>query len=379
MRIAFIINDLSGGGAEKSLQILAGFLLGSGVEVKVITLHTDADVYDLPAGVELTTLRTGRLSRGAGKIAMLPLSAWELARAVRAWAPDVCVSNLPRSNIAHVMTRWFGNRRPVLVTEHIATAENYPSARLGNRAMRALIRASYRNADGVLAVSQGVADGLAALGVARAKIRVIFNPVCLQSIETQAREHLASGTDARIPTVITVGRHAEQKRHDVLLRAFALVRRELDARLILVGRGPLRPALEQLARTLGIDDAVVFTGWQRNPFAWMSRADVFVLSSSFEGFGNVLVEAMACGLPVISTDCRSGPREILRDGAGMLVPVDDVTAMADAMLRVLSNAELRSTLSRAARRRAADFDIGAIGPGYLELLRSFRRQSEYRD
>lgn len=372
MRIAFVINDLSGGGAEKVLQLLSGFLIDRGHEIKVILLQSGNDAYELPAAVESVVLRSGRLCRGVGKVFALPLAAVEIARLLRRWNPEVCVSNMPRSNVAHVMSRWFGNKLPVVITEHIATWDNYPSSRPADRIMRSMIRRHYPRADAVIAVSRGVAEGLRGFGVDAARVHVQHNPISLDAIRERAE--LASGLSeaSRVPTVITVGRLAEQKDHHTLLRAFALVRRQMEARLILVGEGPLRADLSSLVQQLGIVESVEFAGWQDNPFALLESADLFVLSSRYEGFGNVLVEAMACGLPVVSTDCPSGPSEILQDGAaGLLVPVGDANALADAMTSVLMDRELRDRLVAEAHRRAPEFDISVIGPEYESLLRSF--------
>jgi glycosyltransferase involved in cell wall biosynthesis len=269
------------------------------------------------------------------------------------------------------MTRWFKNRQPLVVTEHAYTREVYPSSRIADRVMRSLIGRFYHRADGVVTVSQGVGDGLLEFGVRSDQIHVVHNAIELAEIQSQARQAPPDFPAAGIPTVITVGRHARIKDHETLIRAFALTRGRVRARLLLVGQGPLRKRLEALVHELDLADSVVFAGWQDNPFAWMARSDLFVLSSRFEGFGNVIVEAMACGLPVISTDCRSGPREILRDGQdGVLVPSGNVDALAAAMTNLLSDGESRAEFARRSRRRAADFDIALIGVKYEALLQS---------
>jgi glycosyltransferase involved in cell wall biosynthesis len=373
MRAAFIINDLSGGGAEKALTLLTGYLAAQSVRTRLFTLESGNDGYGVAPGVERVALRTRKLSRGVGKILALPLQAAELARALAVWQPDVCVSFLPRSNVAHVMTRWFGNRRPILITEQISSRDNYPGDGLSDRVMRGLISRFYPRADGVFPSSAGVLAGLVGFGVPRDRMRVVHNPVSIEEIRANAAEPLEQGSSPdRVPTVITVGRHAEQKDHPTLLRAFAKVRQQVAARLVFVGQGPLRQELEDLAVALHVRDSVVFAGWQHNPFAWLWRADLFVLSSRYEGFGNVLVEAMACDLPVISTDCPSGPSEILEGGtAGILVPVGDVDALASAIRSVLQDRPLRERLVAESRRRAPEFDISVIGPEYERLLRSY--------
>jgi glycosyltransferase involved in cell wall biosynthesis len=374
VRIAFAINDLSGGGAEKVLQLLASFLVTQGHTVKVVTLQSGNDAYQLDSRIERITLKTGWFNRGIGRVAALPIQARELQSFLEKWQPDVCVSFLPRSNIAHVMTRWFGNRRPILLTEQASSRDTYPSSGYGDRFMRALLRRFYPQADAVFTSSEGVKEGLLEFGVAPDKMHVVYNPISLRDIEESSQVLLPPANGKNAPTVITVGRHAEQKDHETLLRSFARVRSRVEARLVLVGQGPLRGSLEALARDLHIEDSVIFAGWKSNPFAWMARADLFVLSSRFEGFGNVIVEAMACGLPVISTDCPSGPREILRDGAdGVLVPVGNVDALAHAMTTILTDNTLRTQMTEKAIRRAPDFDIFVIGPQYEVLLREYVR------
>lgn len=372
MRIVFFINDLSGGGAEKALKLLSGHLAGAGHEVSVVTLQASNDSYALESGVSRVTMRSGALGRGAGKVLALPVHAAELAAVLHRTRPDVCVSFLPRSNVAHVMTRWFGNRRPILLTEQISSRDNYPGTGIGDRVMRGLIARFHPRADAVFPSSAGVRDGLETFGVPRDRMHVVYNPISVDEIQRSAREPLADAGFGDVPTIITVGRYAPQKDHATLLRAFAIVRRQSPARLVLIGQGPLRAELEVLADELGIRSDVRFAGWQPNPFAWLARSDLFVLSSRYEGFGNVIVEAMACGLPVVSTDCPSGPREILRDGeAGELVPVGDPEALAAAMLAVLADPDRRARLAAQSAARAPEFDISVIGPRYAELLRSF--------
>jgi glycosyltransferase involved in cell wall biosynthesis len=179
-----------------------------------------------------------------------------------------------------------------------------------------------------------------------------------------------------LPTVITVGRHTKQKDQETLIRAFARTLERVPARLVLVGQGPWRSNLEALVAELGIGDAVLFAGWQENPFCWMARSDLFVLSSRFEGFGNVIVEAMACGLPVICTDCRGGPSEIVRGGEdGILVPVGDVETLAGAITKLLLDEVLRAEFAQKAQCRAAAFDISQIGIQYEEILQSVVRET----
>ncbi len=371
MRVCLVINNLGGGGAERIVTLLAGYLVERGDEVMIVTLHDGARAYDLDPRVEVRALQPADARSGLGKLLDLPRHALKLFRLLRTWRCDVCLSNLPRSNISAAMARSLGGDWALDLAEHAPTHQQYPRGSAASAAMRRLITGLYPTADAVIAVSTGVAEGLPAFGVDSRALHVIGNAISLAAIRSSAQQARAARAERRRQTAITVGRLAEEKDHATLLRAFARLRQSVDARLIIVGDGPLRRNLDELARSLDIGGVVDFVGWQRNPFSWMAAADVFVLSSRFEGFGNVLVEAMACGLPVVSTDCATGPGEILRGGDfGLLPPVGDVDALAAALARVLGDASLRAELAEKSARRAPDFDISMVGAQYVRALES---------
>ena len=214
----------------------------------------------------------------------------------------------------------------------------------------------------VLSVTQGAADAVTNLcRVDPARLTVVHNGHDLAHTLAQAAEAPLPQDAAWLGdrTIVAVGRLAAVKGHDVLLRAFSLVlQHEPEAKLVIAGDGVLRDDLVQLARELAVDQRVHFAGHCENPFALMSRCAVFALSSRVEGCANVLIEAMACGAPIVATDCPSGPREVLQDGrVGILTPMDDPTAMAEALVRVLRDASLQAELSECGRRRARDFQL----------------------
>jgi glycosyltransferase involved in cell wall biosynthesis len=231
------------------------------------------------------------------------------------------------------------------------------------------MRWSYPHADAVIAVSQGVADDLArAISIPRQHIDVVYNPVVTARLEERAGvavEHPWFG-DGKPPVILAAGRLTPAKDYPTLLRAFAKVRNKHDCRLIVLGEGELRSVLEALVDELGIGDSVQFPGFSDNPSAWMRKASLFVLSSAWEGLPSVLIEAMACGTQVVSTDCHSGPHEILEGGRwGRLVLVGDSDALASAI-----GAELRVPGSRNVRERAAHFNVENALDGYLTIIRS---------
>jgi glycosyltransferase involved in cell wall biosynthesis len=229
-----------------------------------------------------------------------------------------------------------------------------------------LLKQAYRNSDGIIAVSQGVADDLAhLLNIPTEQIKVIYNPVVTPDLQLKASEpidHFWFAPD-QPPVILGAGRLMHQKGYPTLIRAFAQVRQQRPCRLVIIGNEtPFKAELETLAHSLGVAEDVYMPGFQENPYAYMANAAVFVMSSEYEGFGNVLVEAMATGTPVVSTDCESGPAEILEYGKyGQLVPVGDANKLAEAILATLAN----PLDSQILQQRAQDFTTEAIAQEYL--------------
>jgi glycosyltransferase involved in cell wall biosynthesis len=220
----------------------------------------------------------------------------------------------------------------------------------------------------VIAVSQGVAEDLArVLAPPRPPIVAIANPLPIAEIEEKARAPLAHPwlEPGAPPLLLAVGKLKLQKDYPTLLRAFARVRARRPARLLILGEGEQRRPLERLARELGVAQDVALPGFAENPWAWMARASLLALSSAWEGFSNVVAEALACGCPVVSTDCPSGPAEVLDHGAyGMLVPVGDDRALAEALLETLEKPRDPERL----RARASTFSVDTAVDRYLEVL-----------
>jgi glycosyltransferase involved in cell wall biosynthesis len=227
---------------------------------------------------------------------------------------------------------------------------------------------SYLAADGITAVSQGIAEDLVcSFGLPRERVTTIYNPVVTPELLAQAQaplDHPWFAPDAP-PVILGVGRLHPQKDFPTLLRAFARVRAVRVVRLVILGEGEQRAALQQLVAELGLTKDVALPGFVGNPFAYMARAGVFVLSSAYEGLPGVLIQALACGCPVVSTDCPSGPGEILEQGAyGPLVGVGDVAALAQAMLALLAHPPAAERL----RHRAAEFSLDRAVDRYWRVL-----------
>lgn len=240
------------------------------------------------------------------------------------------------------------------------------------RVLRALVSHYYARAERIIAISAGVAGDIAQMApAARAHTEVIFNAGIDESVTSGAAIDLDPAEQRPDgPLLLGCGRLVEQKGFPYLIDAFAIVRGRIpDAVLWIVGEGSDRSALEQQIARLSLGRSVRLLGFRDNPYAYMAAADLFVLSSIFEGFGNVIAESMACGTAVVSTDCPYGPSEIITDGVnGILVPSRDPKALSDALLRVLRDPELRARLANEGRRRARDFEASAIAGEYAEVF-----------
>jgi glycosyltransferase involved in cell wall biosynthesis len=230
------------------------------------------------------------------------------------------------------------------------------------------VRRVYGRAGAIVSVSDGVADALAtATGLKRETITTIYNPVVSPALATRAAEPVAHAWFAAgaPPVLLAVGRLHAQKNFSLLLQAFALVRSGRRVRLMILGEGPQRAALEADIERLGIGADVALPGWIANPYAYMRRASLFVLSSQWEGLPGVVIEALACGCPVVATDCPSGPREILAGGRyGMLVPVNNAPALAHAIAHTL---DMPCDADRLIAR-ADDFSVAAGIASYRRLI-----------
>jgi len=355
--IAIYLTSMTMGGAERVARNLCKGLVDHDYEVDLILVEATGELLDdVPGAVSVIDLNAGRVLRS-----LRPLREYLLSQ-----EPDVLYSMMTEPNVVAVLAhRLAMTDSRLVISEH--NMLSYSSESVKDQLTRAGAWALYPLADDIVAVSKGVRDDLVAnTRLDSADISIIYNPVdvesiCKQAAQTVDHEWLINDS---LDVVLAGGRHEPQKGFDTLLNAFSRINNE-DARLILFGTGPETESLQAQAETLGIDDCVSFLGFIENPFAYMASADVFVLSSRYEGFGLVLIEALSCGCSVISTNCESGPAEILDNGEfGVLVPVDDVTALAHSINDSLSQQENSSTL----HDRAKDFNIDSAIDEYEKMF-----------
>lgn len=330
--VSLFIPSLAGGGAERVMILLAGELAKRGFSVDlVLTSARGPYLSRIPAGVRVVDLRAKRI------IFSLPA----LVRYLRKQRPLRLLSFLSPTNclavwgvsLARVDTR-------LILAEHNTASQalsSTPYRRL--RLLPNIMRWTYPHADGLIANSFGVAEDLArVLKLGREQIHLVYNPVVTPELKAEAAQAVDHPWfyPGEPPVILGAGRLVEQKDFPTLLRAFALVRRRRRARLIIVGTGQGHRTLLNLGTELGVQNDFDLPGFVSDPYAYMARSGVFVLSSQWEGLGMVLIEAMACGTPVVSTDCPHGPYEILDGGSwGRLVPVGSPQSLAEAILATL--------------------------------------------
>lgn len=365
-RIVFHVASLGGGGAERVFVLMANEMAARGHAVTLFTWNTEGpNTALLSPAVRLLDFGLPIRNEGYGKAATLK-GILRSARVLRAIGPDAVYSAPEFANLVMALALLLARSRARFFPSFHAAAA-LPSGKLGAKLATALSRLVATCATRAIAVSQGVGADLASLGFPASKIAVIHNPLppaAAPSTEGHAwrRELAAMGGG---PVVVSAGRLVPVKDHRTLLRAFAMLRRQRPARLVLFGDGPLAAELEAFAAQAGIGADVLFPGYVDDPAACYADADLFVLSSTSEGFGNVLIEAMASGVPIVSTDAPHGPREILAGGRfGTLVPVGDAAALAAAMAAMLD----RPTPAALLTQRAADFTTERIGDRYEALL-----------
>lgn len=367
-KIALFVGSLEGGGAERAMLDIGRGLAQRGFVVDLVLMQaTGPYLADVPDSVRVVALNTDKL--------LATLTA--LMNYLRRRRPSVLVSTLTTCNAAALLAGLQLRRcLPVIVRLAAHFSMDYATSPLRGRIALAVERALLRFADAVVTNSCAVAGDLKRIAPRISpRVRVIRNPVVWPDLPARAAEPVDHPwlRDGQVPVVLAAGSLHPNKDHTTLLKAFTLIASERTARLVIIGEGMERDRLLALARELGIAGKVELPGFQRNPFAWMARARVFVLSSIVEGAPNVLVQAMACGTTVVSTDCPGGAREILGDGTwGALTPVGDHAALATAIVEAMDNPMAPGELMGRASDFSAESSISAYESAIAGVLN--RRQ-----
>jgi len=355
--ISIYVPSLRGGGAERVMVTLANEFSMRGHRVDLILARAEGPyLSEVAPAVRIVDLNRSRVITS-----LLPLANW-----LRREKPDVMLSALNHANMVAIMARGLARSQTRLVISERNSLINLGSGRRA-QLFRRLMCWLYPKADGVIALTlAGVQEMTGELRLAPEKVMSIPNPVDIAQFRELAEmrpDHpwMAPGQP---PVILAVGRLAAQKDYPTLLAAFARLRAERPARLVILGEGSLGPELQRQIDAAGLSDDVMLAGFQANPFAWMGACAVYVMSSRHEGFPNALVQAMACGARVVSTDCPTGPAEILENGKwGHLVPVGDAVALSEAMIAALTDCEAPDVL-----KRVFEFQIDNIVSKYIHAL-----------
>lgn len=361
-KLTIFVPSLRGGGAERIMVILANGFIRRGIRVDLVLSKAEGPYLDdLSSEVKVIDLR----SRG------VLFSLYELVKYLGKERPSALLSAMGHTNVVAVIAGMLaGGATRVVISErnHYSVSTENAKNNIVRRKILNFVRPwAYSRADGIVAISCGVADDIAEnLGLNRSEIDVVYNPALapnLLPLSLQNPDHHWFRQDSA-PVILGTGRLTPQKDFITLIKAFEMVYQQRDVKLLILGEGHLRGEIEAMIKKMGLQNVVELVGYVRNPYSYMRNAALFVLSSRWEGFGNVIVESMACGTPVVSTDCPSGPAEILENGKwGRLVPVGDKTALASAILTTLDEAKHPDVVER-----SRDFSVEKGVDGYFNVL-----------
>ena len=368
--LSILINSLSGGGAERVVSILLQ-ALQSEYEITLVLMN-DTIVYEVPSGVRVAYLENADAKEsGILKILKLPLLGWRYSRLCKRLHVDISLSFMYRPNFINVIAMLFGLKAKCIISERNTPSQTYGGKGMASVAGRSLVLWLYPKADLILPNSKGNAHDLVEnFAIDPQKIEVIQNPVDVDKIIGLGKESVEDVSFEGKFTFVSVARLEVQKNHDITIRAFAKVP-DADTQLLILGAGDQQQSLQALIDELGLQKSVKLLGFVKNPYKYMAKSDCFVLSSSREGFPNVLVEALACGLYVISSDCKSGPKEILEDSKlGMLYKVGDVQELEVKMRECMSAPMDKEKIKKQNLARLEEF-------GLEKIVERFKRALKY--
>lgn len=361
-KVTLFLPSLNGGGAERAMVNLAKGLSKFGFHVDLVLVKaTGPYLAQVPQSVRVFDLKSKRVLK----------SLFPLVNYLRKERPKVVISALNHVNVITILAKQItGVDTRLIITEHSTLSVSQKHAQnKRSKFIPVFMRYLYPLADQVVAVSKGVAKDLACqIRLPIDKIKVIYNPIIDDQLLEKSWQKIEHPwfVDKRAPIILSVGRLTVAKDYPTLIKAFAQVRKQIPAKLVILGEGEERSELEKLVNSLGLYEDVWMPGFVENPYAYMRNANVFVLSSKWEGFGNVIVEALACDCPVIATDCPSGPKEILENGKyGTLVPVGDDKILAEKIKETLQSKKIQTNNKIKVYQL---FSIETVANQYLSLI-----------
>ena len=371
-KIAFLINSLDGGGAERVVSTLLNNLVDE-YECHLILMEKKMS-YTLDNRINIIHLNENSNQNGILKLIRLPLMAYKLKKIIKNNNFTQVVSFLHRANYVNSLSKYISSHQVVL-SERIASSSMYSNYSITSKISKYLIKKLYKKADLIIPVSNAIKNDLIENFNIQVEQKVIYNPYDIENINKLSQESIDINID-REKAIITVGSLCERKNHKLIINAFKNI--DDTFKLYILGVGSEENNLKQLVKELNIENRVIFLGFDNNPYKYLSKCDIFILGSNSEGFPNVLAEAMVCGCSVISTDCLSGPREILAPDSdsklqiqdsiedaefGVLTPINNESKMTEAI-----NLMIKNKNNKKVKQRANDFKIEKIIEEYKEVI-----------
>ncbi|MEO7523510.1 MAG: glycosyltransferase [Ferruginibacter sp.] len=373
-KIVILTYSLGGAGAERVVANLLNHLNRDKYDIHLVLMNTDIE-YEIFADQKIHFIeKSDRYENEFKKFIKLPGLAYRFAKYCRKQEIEMVLAVMSRPNLIATMSGLFGNKSKVLISERCYTPFTYNNDTITGRIKVAMLKWLYPKADCILPNSRGTVEALKTFYNVKSDFIPVKNPTDIQRIKTLAAEPIPEGRhiDPNKFTFINVATFRPEKNQELLIDAIALIK-ELDFQLILIGKGETLELIRQKVDTLGLSDKVIFINFTTNPYHYMAVSDCFLLSSMSEGFPNVLIESMVCGLPILSVDCKTGPREILAPGTdlnsniasdkfevaefGILCANNNKTSLAAAMKWILENPAKLNVYKEKGIRKANDFEI----------------------
>ena len=377
-KIVFLINSLEGGGAERVVSTLLNSLVEE--YVCYLILMENKISYKLDNRINVINLNEKSNQNGIVKLIKIPIIAYRVSKIIKQYELNQVISFLHRANYVNVISGLFSNYK-VIISERIASSSMYSDNSMTSKVSKFLIKNLYNKSDLIISVSNAIESDLKNNFNIKNKQVVIYNPYDIENINRLAQEPIDYEINKE-KSIITAGSLGKRKNHALLIKSFSMLDDEAY-KLYVLGQGEDGQHLKTLVKVLNIESRVVFLGFDSNPYKYLSKCSIFVLSSNSEGFPNVLAEAMVCGCSVISTDCLSGPREILAPNSDVVFPLKDDIELAEyglltaikneeklkeAMELMISNKALREKYSKKAKERMACFSIKKIIKQYEAVI-----------
>jgi Glycosyltransferase len=380
-KVLMLITSLAGGGAERVASELS-LHLNSNFSRRIVTIinNISYDFNEVPISMDMQLSNDNFLRTTYEFIICIK----KYRKILRDYKPDISLSFLVLDNIVNILSNIGNSKTKTILSVHVSLSRKFNSHFLFPL-IRIFIKLLYNNADLIIAVSKGIKEEIVTdFGIKAEKVLVVNNPIDINKIETLSHEKITDDEWFKedIPIIISVGRLVELKGQRYLIRAFSHVRKEVKCRLCILGEGPLMNNLQTLVNDLNLSNDVKFLGWKENPFKYIHRSSLFVLSSLSEALPYALIEALACGCPVISTDCNYGPKEILDNGRvgiltspfdGHLYNFSDPLTLEELELKnkivsVLNDEKLRTYYSNNSKKRSKDFSVDKIMIKYENIV-----------